>query len=152
MFAKSLHLNTVLHRRISSVPWLHLNDAATRRPWLHLSLKKIQKQISHTMCIFKYSTYTKQMLNLVIHQHISFQQIYIYIYKVVHQKLLDSDLPAYWRSFSLPHGAWALNSCTSYTLPWITTHNPPSLLWFSKSAWRIMLMSSLGLCVYFSKV
>lgn len=45
----------------------------------------------------------------------------------------------------LPLRAWAWKSLMSYTLPSITVQKPPSLLWFSKSALRIRVTSSLFL-------
>ena len=68
------------------------------------------------------------------------------------QYTMDFSLPAYCISVSLPQGANVLKSCTSYTFPWMTTHRPPSLLWFSRSAFRIICTSSEVFWVYFSSV
>lgn len=45
----------------------------------------------------------------------------------------------------LPVKDWVWKSFISYTFPSITVQNPPSLLWFSRSALRISVTSSLFL-------
>lgn len=63
----------------------------------------------------------------------------------------DLNIPAYSIRKSRPHGAWDLKSCTSYTLPWMTTQRPPSVLWFSRSALRISWTSSNDFWLNLSK-
>lgn len=50
-----------------------------------------------------------------------------------------------WSTYSAILHTWSLKSWRSYTFPWITTHSPPSLLWFSRSSGLMKVMSPSAL-------
>lgn len=93
-----------------------------------------------TICwkaVFPCSSYYSPTITLYLHHRSKISS------STVHKG--DNFIPAYSISSSRPQGACDLKSCTSYTFPWITTQRPPSLLWFSKSALRIIWTSSFDL-------